>query len=233
MALQITKLSPKLERRYAKATPKRTPRSVVYKVLIVCEGTQTEPLYFESFRNYNKGTRVYDIEVKGLGQNTISVVNKAIELKEQGEYDRVWAVFDRDSFPENNFNGAIKKAKDNGIDCAWSNEAFELWYLYHFVNRTTSMKRAEYKKAISAEVNKSPKFKQKKKYVYIKNSKDTYEILNLYGSMENAIKYAEAKSKEYTDQRYATHNPCTMVYKLVRQLIGKDEAFNRELAKKI
>lgn len=27
--------------------------------------------------------------------------------------------------------------QNNGIEIAWSNEAFELWYLYHFQNVTT------------------------------------------------------------------------------------------------
>ena len=54
-----------------------------------------------------------------------------------------------------------------------------------------------------------------------------------YGSMEQAIRFAEAKSQEYNDQRYATHNPCTMVFKLVKQLIGKDNIFNEELKHKI
>lgn len=126
------------------------------------------------------------------------------------------AVFDKDSFSPNKFNGAIIKAQNNGIGCAWSNEAFELLYLYHFMNRVTAMSRTEYKRAISEAVNISPQYKKKKVYEYAKNDKDNYRIMTTYGSMENAIKFAEEKSRDYTDQRYATHNPCTMVFKLVR-----------------
>ncbi len=57
--------------------------------------------------------------------------------------------------------------------------------------------------------------------------------MTTYGSMDTAIKYAEAKHREYTDTRYANHNPCTTVYRLVRQLIGKDEKLNKELIKKM
>ena len=227
------KLEPALERRYARQAQRRKTRMIVCKILIVSEGTKTEPNYFKSFRTFNRGTVVYDIEVKGEADNTINVVDKAIELKNKGEYDSVWAVFDRDSFPANNFNDAITKAESNGIGCAWSNEAFELWYLYHFVNRVTAMSRADYKKAISEAVNNSPNYKVKKKYEYAKNSPDNYRIMTTYGSMDNAIKFAEAKSAEYLDKRYSTHNPCTMVFKLVRLLIGKDEQFNAELNRKI
>ncbi len=227
------KLEPALERRYARKAQRRKSRQIVCKILIVCEGTKTEPNYFEAFKNLNGGTIVYDIDVRGLGQNTTDVVDKAIELKSKGDYDRVWAVFDKDSFSANKFNGAIIKAQNNGIGCAWSNEAFELWYLYHFMNRVTAMSRTEYKRAISEAVNTSPQYKNRKVYEYAKNDKDNYRIMTTYGSMENAIRFAEAKSCDYTDQRYATHNPCTMVFKLVRQLIGRDEELNKELTNKI
>lgn len=227
------KLEPALERRYARKAQRRKNRQIVCKILIVCEGTKTEPNYFEAFKTLNGGTIVYDIDVRGLGQNTTDVVDKAIELKSKGDYDRVWAVFDKDSFSANKFNGAIIKAQNNGIGCAWSNEAFELWYLYHFKNRVTAMSRTEYKRAISEAVNNSPQYKNRKVYEYAKNDKDNYRIMTTYGSMENAIRFAEAKSFDYTDQRYATHNPCTMVFKLVRQLIGKDEDLNKELTNKI
>lgn len=227
------KLEPALERRYAKQAQRRKTRQIVCKILIVSEGTKTEPNYFNAFKSLNRGTVVYDIEVKGEATNTIQVVNKAIELRDKGDYDSVWAVFDKDSFDDDKFNAAIIKAEKNGIGCAWSNEAFELWYLYHFQNRVTAMSRKEYEKAISDAVNDSPNYKQKKEYKYEKKNPDNYRIMTTYGSMENAIKYAEAQSKTYTDNRYATHNPCTMVYKLVRLLIGQDEVFNAEIKRKV
>ena len=57
--------------------------------------------------------------------------------------------------------------------------------------------------------------------------------MTTYGSMENAIRYAEAKHLEYNDSKYANQNPCTTVYRLVRQLLGQDEELNQELISKI
>ena len=54
-----------------------------------------------------------------------------------------------------------------------------------------------------------------------------------YGSMDSAMQFAEAKHFEYTDARYENQNPCTTVYRLVRQLLGKDEGLNNELISKI
>ena len=124
--------------------------------------------------------------------------------------------------------------KNNGIEIRWSNEAFELWYLYHFQNVTTGVSRKDYEEKISAAVNTSPKYKSKKKYRYAKKDPNNYMIMTTYGSMDYAIRYAEAKHLQYaSDTRYANHNPCTTVYRLVRQLLGKDEGLNNELISKI
>ena len=172
---------------------------------------------------------VYDIEVKGLGRGTKGVVEKAIELKKKNNYDRVWAVFDKDEFPAKDFNEAILMGQNNGIEIAWSNEAFELWYLYHFQNVTTGVSRKHYEEKISAAVNASQKYRSKKKYIYAKKDPNNYDIMITYGSMDSAMQFAEAKHFEYTDARYANQNPCTTVYRLVRQLLGKDEILNVEI----
>ena len=51
--------------------------------------------------------------------------------------------------------------------------------------------------------------------------------------MESAVQYAEAKHLEYNDARYASQNPCTTVYRLVRQLLGRDVELMAELMEKI
>lgn len=215
--------------------PRRRARTVVCRILIVCEGEKTEPNYFKSFNKTRRGVFVYDVEARGEGKNTMDVVAQAIKEKEMAEekgtpYDSVWAVFDRDSFPAEKFNNAINKADGHDVNCAWSNEAFELWYLLHFQYRNTGMRRDKYREAISDAVNNCPEYKTKKKgYKYTKNSGDNYNIMNDYGSQSDAIKRAEKLHNNFTDRSYHLHNPCTLVYKLVTQLIGKDEVFNKKI----
>ena len=122
---------------------------------------------------------------------------------------------------------------NSGVDVAWSNEAFELWYLYHFYNVITGVSRTKYGEMISDAVNKSPLYKSKKKYQYKKNDPQNYQVMNTYGSMDSAIKFAEAKHLEYLASDYANQNPCTTVYRLVLQLLGKDEKLNEELMKDV
>src|SRR5690242_21195254 len=83
-------------------------RETLQRFLIVCECERTEPNYFNRFRVPKD---VVSIDVHGLGYNTVSLVRKAIELKDEDEYDQVWCVFDRDSFPVQSFNTALSLAR--------------------------------------------------------------------------------------------------------------------------
>ncbi len=116
------KIDNALQRRFAKQAKESRSRELVTYFLIVCEGEKTEPNYFKSFPK-KVGKFIYDVEFEGGGISTQKVVEKAIELRDKSKqkYDRVWAVFDKDSFTPNSFNSAILKAKANNISCAWSN----------------------------------------------------------------------------------------------------------------
>ncbi len=230
------KLEPALIRRYTRQEARSRSRNIVVRILIVCEGEKTETNYFNAFKKINQGTTI--IEVKGCGANTISVVDEAIRLSAlvkgtEQEYDRVWAVFDRDSFPAGRFNEAIAKASQAGIDCARSNEAFELWFLYHFQYIDTAMHREQYVDAISKAINKSGKYKSKIPYQYQKNAPDNYHIMTGYGSQKNALRNATRAARNFKDKNYAKHNPCTRVHLLVTQLIGEDKALMEEINKKV
>lgn len=203
------------------------------RVLIVCEGEKTEPNYFKSFSMMkNHSNLVYDVTTDGGKINTKDVVKKAIELrdkaKKNGEpYDSVWAVFDKDSFPDNDFNGAIQMAESNNIGCAWSNEAFELWYVYHFDFRSTPLSRKKYKSIITTRVKKAGY----SSFVYKKNNPAMRQILLGCGCNENdAIRNAKSQVEQYADKKFHKHNPATTVYKLVSLLLGQDKDFNKKIA---
>ncbi|MBF0339286.1 MAG: RloB domain-containing protein [Nitrospirae bacterium] len=89
---------------------------------------------------WNKGSKY--IEVTGTGYNTVRLVNEAIKEKNNGSYHSVWAVFDKDDF--NQFNNAIQITAKNNICVAYSNEAFELWYLLHFNYHDTAILSIRY-----------------------------------------------------------------------------------------
>lgn len=203
--------------------------------LIVCEGEKTEPNYFESLKsNLPRGTlELTNIDIEGTGNNTLSIIKKAQELKKKyeetylREIDSVWAVFDRDSFPSDNFNNAINKGENSSpkINCAWTNEAFELWYLLHFNYYNTGVHRNQYRQFLEKEINRAANTSN---FKYQKNSKEMFSILKKYGSQEKAIDNAKRLEKLYDDRNYLNHNPCTKVHKLISELIELEEKYSTQ-----
>ncbi|MDR0940705.1 MAG: RloB family protein [Bacteroidales bacterium] len=226
------KIDNALQKRFAKQSTRSKSRELKTYFLIVCEGEKTEPNYFKSFPK-KVGKFIYDISLEGGGINTGGVVDKAIELRDKSKqkYDRVWVVFDKDSFKANAFNSAILKAKANNIHCAWSNEAFELWYLLHFHNRITAMSRDEYKEAIEKAVH-GKSGKKKKTFKYQKNDTGMYSLLEQVGNQTNAIRWAKELANSNEGERFADYNPQTMVFKLVEELNGQSQELNDELVRK-
>lgn len=134
-------------------TRKAPERAPLKRFLIVCEGKNTETSYFNQFRLPN----VF-IETVGLGYNTVSLVNKAIEIyshKSEGNRpDEVWCVFDKDDFSNDSFNKALKLAEENDFYCAYSNQAFEYWLILHFINHDGApLHRNEYNEVINSHIN--------------------------------------------------------------------------------
>lgn len=176
-------------------------REQIQRFLIICEGEKTEPKYFECFR-VPKDV----IDVRGLGYNPSNLVKEAKELKAQGDYDQVWCVFDRDDWPKQDFNNAIANAERAGFKIAYSNEAFELWYVLHFEFLNTGLPRQDY----------IEKLEKLLKHKYKKNSDTIYEEIE--SLQATAIKHAKNLLKQYDTPNPETDNPSTTVYLLVEEL---------------
>lgn len=185
-------------------------RETIQRFLIVCEGEKTEPNYFKNFP-----LPPYAIDVRGLGKNPENLVKQAIKIsRKEKEYDQVWCVFDRDSWTPNDFNTAITYAEQNGIKIAYSNEAFELWYLLHFDYRDTAMSREGHKSALTDKLRKAELIPSKEEYR--KNSQNMYEILQ--SKQGRAIKNAKKLLEQYDPPKPTDDNPSTTVHLLVEQL---------------
>ncbi|MCL2764738.1 MAG: RloB family protein [Treponema sp.] len=181
------------------------------RILIVCEGEKTEPNYFKSFPTE---LEVCDyIDIRGKGYNTESLIEEAIRLEKNAirnkeRYIETWCVFDKDDFSIEQFENAIRLAEQNKIKCAYSIEAFEIWYMLHFNYYDTGMSRTQYKEKLS-ELLKKP---------YLKNDPNIYKLL--FSKQNKAIKNAK---KLYNRQRQLPmkdRNPVTTVFLLVEKLRG-------------
>lgn len=188
--------------------------------LIVCEGTKTEPNYFDKIKQIieAKYRTQIRIEIKGTGRNTLSLVKYTEQIinRASAEYAEVWIVMDKDDFPNDNFNNAISRAESEGFKLAWSNEAVELWFLLHFEYINSAVKRTHYNRRLNHY------FKQNGLIKYEKNNKDIFEILTKYGNMEFAITNAKKLYEQYENADVkscaSSMNPCTTVYMLVEEL---------------
>ena len=182
-------------------------REVKQRFLIVCEGAKTEPNYFKKFR-----VPKTVIDVKGVGENPSRLVQSAIKLKEEAdeEYDQVWCVFDRDDWPPQDFDNAIYKAESHNLKVAYSNEAFELWYVLHFEFLNTCIPRIDY-------ITKLTKILGKK---YQKNSDTIYD--DLRNRQVTAIRNAERLLASYNPLNPGQDNPSTTVHLLVKELIQSE-----------
>ena len=180
-------------------------REVKQRFLIVCEGSKTEPNYFRSFR---VPKNVVEVDVRGLGEDPSKLVKSAKDLKNKDgdDYDQIWCVFDRDSWILENFNNAISSATSQGFRVAYSNEAFELWYILHFEYLNTGIPRKDYIPKLSLLLGQK----------YQKNSETIYdELLN---RQPIAIRNAEKLLTEYNPHVPANDNPSTTVHLLVQEL---------------
>lgn len=217
-------MSRKTPKRFERKTNCRPPRKTF---MIVCEGIETEPNYFEAFQKIGRDTKTATIQIIREGGVSITVVKKAKKLKDDGSYgeDEVWCVFDRDAKKENNnqqnFNDAIRLAIENKVNLAISNDAFELWYLLHYEYYESETHRSDLKEMLSSKTRLGEKYK--------KNCDDMYEKLK--DKQANAIKYARKLLSNYgidcnnldnltLEERTRIHNqnPSTTVYKLVEKL---------------
>ena len=184
-------------------------RDVKQSFLIVCEGECTEPDYFKAFR-----MTTATIKVVGQAMNTTSLVAKAISIRDmeaakKRDYDQCWVVFDKDDFPANDFNRAIAMAQRSGFKVAYSNQAFEYWFLLHFNLYSGLLHRDNYASMLT-KLCGMPYSKREGFGTVIYN-----RILQL---QPVAIRNAKAVLKEISHGNPAMEESSTTVHLLVEEL---------------
>ena len=196
-------------RRPARASAHLDPKP---RILVVCEGTNTEPQYVNGFRRWIRNPRV-DVEISREHGVPLTLVRKAKAMKKEAEerarrgddeniaYDQVWCVFDVDDHP--NLNDAKVMAKDNGILCAISSPCFELWLLLHFRDNPGMQHRRDINRMLVAfipDYDKGIKFEQFK------------------AGYADAVVRAERMDQQAAEVREDGRNPTTNVYQLTRSI---------------
>lgn len=197
--------------------------------LIVCEGEETEPNYFESLKSKLPNEMIGKVEIVGAGANTLTLLKVADDeiekrkLEAKPAYYHVWIVFDRDSFKPSDFDNTIHSVDGRNANqteihwhAAWSNEAFELWYLYHFQQVNGGGLSRDVFKAHLDEYLKKPPYSLAGGYQ--KNSTVMFDLLrpNVAQAIRNAKRAYEGWNASVP---YSQRNPATAVYQLVEYLM--------------
>lgn len=184
-------------------------RNVKKSFLIITEGVNTEPEYFNAFRLTSATVRAL-----GQGMSTISLVRKAIKIrdgyKSRGKtFDRCWVVFDKDDNSDNDFNDAIILAQNNDFKVAYSNQAFEYWLLLHFGKYEGHFDRKKLNDMLGNLMGS----------VYTKKSGFAAGLYNfLFGKQSAAIANAKAVYKSISHGNPAKEESSTLVFELVEEL---------------
>ena len=209
-----------LERRNKRRSGQR-PRRRYY--LIVCEGEATEPNYFDAIRKILPNEMVKRISISGEAKNTLSLVKETERLVTERRksscppYYKIWVVFDKDSFPDDDFDNAIEQIESRSFSdgfhteewhAAWSNEAFELWYILHFREQVGGpLSRKTYSDILTQEMGRK----------YEKNAGDMFDLLR--SKLNLAIDRAARALQSQAGKSYHEMNPATTVHILVSELM--------------
>ena len=146
----------------------------VNKVILYCEGRNTEPSYFELFKKNN--CKVVPVVVSGHGIGScvefVEEANKkynCLSKVQRNKYSQKWLVYDCDGHVD--FAVSIKIARKYGFRVAFSNMCIEYWFVLHFYDmdgQPIPMKGFSHSQAQIDLVNKAIELYNKKASVKVK-----------------------------------------------------------------
>lgn len=186
-------------------------KTIRQSIILACEGTKTECLYFQALfetlkisHNIASGSLVI---AKHKHTDPNGVLQDLLNYSGYQEFMHKWIVIDRDIERTNggghtveNFNTALLRAESHKVEVAYSNPCFEIWYLLHLEYRNTAIDRDELVSKLESE------------YGYQKN------VLFKQGSVDFSIANAERLLASYPYHNPEKDNPSTTVHKLFKVL---------------
>lgn len=197
------------ERSIRRRGPTREPKR---RILIVCEGEETERGYFKAFQHEVRNPRVHVAVARETGAPA-TVVQIAMRLKREAEdearaqrdenlrWDEVWGVFDVDEHP--NLEATQNLARENGISVAISNPCFELWALLHFQDQSAHIERGKAQAGLRRHL---PAYEK------------ALNFAKLHPGYSEAMRRAQALDREAAQYGLPGRNPTTGVYRLTESI---------------
>lgn len=153
---------PSSRRRRSKKTSRRPAfREPKRRLLVVCEGKNTEPQYINGLARFHRNA-ILQITIPPEQGDPKRLVELAKQYTEEAamrarrsrdenlRFDETWCVYDKDDHER--FGEACRMARANGFGLAISNPSFELWLLLHFRESPGRQHRDKLKAILAREV---------------------------------------------------------------------------------
>ncbi len=188
--------------------------------LILCEGKETEPNYFQEIANrINNRYRREKITVESTKKGRLELLEFAQNRvkKVKNDYNHVWLVYDKDDFNKDEFDNtvykieALNKKSKIKYHALWSNQCIEAWFLLHFIDLKVDVSREDY----INKINENWK-KEGIEGTYAKNDKEIYNKLEKYQDI--AIKRAKNIIEENEGKSPSKIAPGSRVYEIIEEL---------------
>lgn len=217
---------------------KSATKEQIPDIIIACEDEASAPTYFKilvkQLKNIKKITPDSFVIAKHTNTHPTGILKDLVNHKckfsgkTYKDFRHRWIVIDRDKeradgggHSVGDFNSALIQAKHLKVDVAYSNDAFELWYLLHFHYVDSAIARDD----LLTKVIEKLQARNVSKFVQL--DKDTIKQANftelifeeLQTLQETAIKNAKGLVASYeASHNPESDNPSTTVYKLVELL---------------
>ncbi|MCL9804221.1 RloB family protein [Flavobacterium amniphilum] len=220
---------------------------------LFCEDTNSEPIYFKNLESGNVKI-ITHIEQGSMFKNLINTISKCKKDGFLKKYENryvvtregieVWCVFDRDRGANGEdvdngdvaFDLAINTSISQGLNIAWSNDAFELWILLHLMEIPEAdfniAKNREYyysKLKEYFENHPNPNEDLKKALQYSFGYKHSLKSANNFRNIVmpeikplifDAIRRAKLLEMRVEDEDdFSQKAPCTLAYRLVERIL--------------
>lgn len=188
--------------------------------LILCEGEETEPNYFQEIANrINNRYRREKVTVESAKKGRLDLLEFAQNRvkKAKIDYNHVWLVYDKDDFNKDEFDNTVYKIEALNMKseikyhALWSNQCIEVWFLLHFIDLKVDVSREDY----IIKINENWK-KEGIEGTYAKNDKEIYNKLEKYQSM--AVKRAKNIIEESEGKSPSKIAPGSRVYEIIEML---------------
>lgn len=172
--------------------------------MIFTEG-ETEEGYFKTFKVRCKTIK---------GGNALKLVEEAIVQKENVKryHDQYWVVMDKDDSSEADFLKALELAQKNQLKVAYSCEAFEIWWLFHYIQIQVPIQRKDYEKKIKQHLKE---YSSREKGLV----QGQHMRLILNPLLNIGVEHAKQAHQKFKHPSIAFHQSVTTVYELVELLI--------------